>query len=87
TLAGADLDLARALRVMTGPVGLARDRALAMATRLPGRVLGGAAGPGRLLPGGPADFVHLSNDLHLGAVWRGGRPLPLSPPCTEPAPA
>lgn len=87
TLAGADLDLARALRVMTGPVGLARDRALAMATRLPGRVLGGAAGPGRLLPGGPADFVHLSNDLHLAAVWRGGRPLPLSPPCTEPAPA
>lgn len=84
TLAGADLDLARALRVMTGPVGLARDRALAMATRIPARVIGRADTLGRLAPGLPADLVHLTPDLHLAAVWRDGRPVPLSPACPEP---
>lgn len=84
TLAGADLDLARALRVMTGPVGLARDRALAMATSVPARVIGQADRLGRLAPGLPADVIHLTPDLHLAAVWRAGKPVPLSPACPEP---
>lgn len=84
TLAGADLDLARALRVMTGPVGLARDRALAMATSLPARVLGRTDRPGCLTPGMAADLIHLTTDLHLAAVWRGGQPVTLSPACREP---
>jgi N-acetylglucosamine-6-phosphate deacetylase len=70
TLAGADLDMAAALRVMTGPVGLPLGRALAMATSVPASAAGLAAG--RLAPGGPADMVHLSDDLDLQAVWRQG---------------
>lgn len=85
TLAGADLDLSRALRVMTGPVGLARDRALAMATGVPARVIGRADSLGRLAPGGRADFIHLTPDLHLAGVWRAGRALALAPACADPA--
>lgn len=74
TLAGADLSMAQALAVMTGPVGLHLPRALAMATSGPARVAGIAAG--RLTPGAPADFVHLTPGLALHGVWRGGRRLP-----------
>ncbi len=65
TLAGADLDMAAALRVMTGAVGLDRARALAMATAIPGRLAG-------LAPGAPADLVHLDEGLALRRVWQGG---------------
>jgi N-acetylglucosamine-6-phosphate deacetylase len=74
TLAGADLSMAQALAVMTGPVGLPLPAALAMATAIPARVAGLAAG--RLVDGAPADFVHLSPDLALHGVWRGGLRLP-----------
>lgn len=77
TLAGADLDLPRALRVITGAVGLALSPALAMATSIPGDFIGG--GHGRLQVGGPADFVHLDGGLHLRGVWRGAKPVDLSP--------
>ncbi|MCB2110563.1 N-acetylglucosamine-6-phosphate deacetylase [Albidovulum sp.] len=79
TLAGADLDLARALRVMTREVGIALDRALAMATRIPARVIGLAGQAGSLAPGRAADMIHLSASVHLKAVWRNGRAVPLSP--------
>ncbi len=74
TLAGADLDMARALRVLTQEAGLALDRALAMATSIPAGILG-CDGPGTLAPGRAADFLHLTPDLALGAVWRGGERL------------
>jgi N-acetylglucosamine-6-phosphate deacetylase len=74
TLAGADLSMAQALAVMTGPVGLPLPAALAMATTIPARVARLAAG--RLVPGAPADFVHLTPDLALHGVWRGGLRLP-----------
>ena len=70
TLAGADLDMARAVRVVRG-CGIPKDRALAMATSVPARVAG-LDGPGRLRPGAPADFVALDAGLHLTGVWRGG---------------
>ena len=73
TLAGADLSLAQALRMMVGAAGLTAERALAMATSVPARLI--AAQTGRLLPGLPADFIHLDDDWQLRAVWRGGRPL------------
>ena len=73
TLAGADLDMARALRVLTQAAGLALDRALAMATSIPARVLGCGDCHGSLAPGRAADFVHLAPDLTLNAVWCGGR--------------
>jgi N-acetylglucosamine-6-phosphate deacetylase len=70
TLAGADLTLPQALRVMVGQVGIDLAEALAMATAVPAEVMGLAAG--RLSPGDVADMVHLTPDLQLGGVWRGG---------------
>ncbi len=70
TLAGADLDIARALRVLTGEAGLPLDRALAMATSAPAWAAGLSAG--RLIPGARADMVHLTDSLTLSGVWRGG---------------
>jgi N-acetylglucosamine-6-phosphate deacetylase len=76
TLAGADLDLARAVRVMTGIIG--RDRALGMATRVPATVMRMQDRIGVLAAGLQADMVHLSGDGMLRAVWRAGIPVPLS---------
>jgi N-acetylglucosamine-6-phosphate deacetylase len=70
TLAGADLDFATAIRVMTDRVGVPLDRALAMATRIPARVAGVAAG--QLRAGDAADFVHLTPEMAVQGVWRGG---------------
>jgi N-acetylglucosamine-6-phosphate deacetylase len=70
TLAGADLDFATAIRVMVGQVGVPLEAALGMATRIPARVAGVAAG--QLRAGDAADFVHLSAELAVTAVWRGG---------------
>ncbi|OYX41077.1 MAG: N-acetylglucosamine-6-phosphate deacetylase [Rhodobacterales bacterium 32-67-9] len=78
TLAGADLDMARALRVLVGDVGLALDRALGMATQIPARVARLSEGCGALQPGRNADFLHLTSDLHLSRIWRKGRELALS---------
>jgi N-acetylglucosamine-6-phosphate deacetylase len=75
TLAGADLDLPRALRVLTSAVRVSVDQAVAMATSRPGHVLGQA---GRIVPGAPADLVHLDDGLHVRAVWRGAVAIPLS---------
>ncbi len=79
TLAGADLDLARALRVLRDDVGLALDRSLRMATSAPARVLGIADRAGHLAAGRRADLVHLSDGLELRAVWQGGEAVPLAP--------
>ena len=73
TLAGADLSLPQALRVMVKTVGISAEQALAMATSVPARLIGARAG--RLEPGYPADFIHLDDDWQLLQVWRGGRPL------------
>lgn len=70
TLAGADLDLARAVRVMSA-AGAAPEAALAMATAIPARVAGLEAGA--IAPGAAADLLHLDDGLNLLAVWRGGR--------------
>ncbi|MCV2869987.1 N-acetylglucosamine-6-phosphate deacetylase [Defluviimonas sp. WL0002] len=79
TLAGADLDLAGALRVMTRDVGLPLDRALAMATSVPAGVAGLHDRCGHLSPGRSADFVFLDQGLHLAGVWRRGVRLDLAP--------
>lgn len=71
TLAGADLDLATALRNLLG-LGVPLADALAMATSIPASVIGQKGGLGYLRPGGAADFVHLDSDLYLTRVWRNG---------------
>ncbi|AVO38587.1 N-acetylglucosamine-6-phosphate deacetylase [Pukyongiella litopenaei] len=75
TLAGADLDLARALRNVMAATDADLPRALAMATAIPAALIGCDDRIGRLVPGARADILHLSDDLRLRAVWRGGAPL------------
>lgn len=77
TLAGADIDLPGALRVLTA-AGVPLAAALRMATAVPADVLG-RKDLGRLAPGLPADFVYLDDTLSLGGVWRAGSPVGVSP--------
>lgn len=79
TLAGAHVDMARSLRVLTREAGVAVTRALAMATRIPARVGGLSDRFGAIEPGRPADIVHLDGELNLAAVWRRGVSVSLSP--------
>lgn len=71
TLAGADLTLPEAVKVMVTRIGLPLAQALAMVTTTPAALLG-RGDLGRLTAGSPADLVHLSEGLDLMAVWRGG---------------
>lgn len=71
TLAGADIDMAGALRVLVREAGVPPEQALAMATRLPAEAIG-RRDLGRLAPGSPADLVHLDDALGLARVWRAG---------------
>lgn len=75
TLAGAHLELATALRTLTDAAGLPRAEALAMATSIPATLIGAPPGTGTLSPGAPFTAVHLSDRLHLSAIWQGGVPL------------
>ncbi|MDJ0824411.1 MAG: N-acetylglucosamine-6-phosphate deacetylase [Rhodobacter sp.] len=75
TLAGADLDFARALRVMVREVGLSLGEALAMATSGPAGLLQRPDSHGHLTPGASADFVHLGPDLDLLGTWMSGAPV------------
>jgi len=75
TLAGADLTLPRAVGVLVGQVGIAPDRALAMATAEPARLIGAAGRAGALRPKMAADMVHLRPDWSPNRVWRAGREL------------
>lgn len=68
TLAGADLDLATAVRNIAG-LGVPPETALAMATTIPADLIGREA---RLAPGARADVVHLDDAGRLAAVWQGG---------------
>jgi N-acetylglucosamine-6-phosphate deacetylase len=74
TLAGADLTLPQALRVLVGEVGIDPARALGMATRIPADVIG-AADRGRITAGARADLVHLDGDFNVMRIWHGGQPV------------
>ena len=76
TLAGADLTLAQAVKLMVEQVGLPLDRALAMATATPARVIGRGDDLGRIAPGRAADMMYLNAELELAGVWRAGKRLP-----------
>lgn len=73
TLAGADTDMAASLRFLTRRVGLPLTQALKMATSAPAQAIGRGDDLGCLVPGGRADFVHLTPGLELSGVWQGGR--------------
>ena len=72
TLAGADLTLPQAVGVLVDQAGIAPERALAMASRIPARVIS-RPDLGHLTPGTVADMVHLGPDWSLSAVWQGGQ--------------
>ena len=72
TLAGADLDLASAVRFMVNKVGIPHIDALKMATILPSKFIGMEKELGVLKPGARADFLWLDNDLNVQRVWRSG---------------
>lgn len=72
TLAGADLTLPQAVRVMVTEVGVSPSLALAMATARPAACLGRDTVLGHLVPGRVADMVHLGSDWSLKGVWRAG---------------
>ncbi len=75
TLAGADLDIATALRVVVDDVGLPLVEALQMATSVPASVAGLSHTAGRIANGRAADLVFLTKDLSLENVWHAGRIL------------
>ncbi|WP_417472705.1 N-acetylglucosamine-6-phosphate deacetylase [Leisingera sp.] len=67
TLAGADLDLTTALRVLTGKADVPLEQALAAATSVPAGVVG-LTGVGRLRVGRAADLIRIAGDLSSVAV-------------------
>ncbi|MFV0361094.1 N-acetylglucosamine-6-phosphate deacetylase [Tropicimonas sp.] len=75
TLAGADLDMATAIRNLTENSGLPHAGALAMATSIPADLMGLGDIHGRLSPGRRADFVHLDPQGELRGVWCAGQPV------------
>lgn len=75
TLAGADLTMDGAVRVLVEQVGIAPERALAMATSEPARAAGLSHEYGALRQGGRADLVLLDDEWRLRSVWIGGRPV------------
>ncbi|WP_417743583.1 N-acetylglucosamine-6-phosphate deacetylase [Salipiger sp.] len=59
TLAGADLDLTRAINLLVSELGLPLERALAMATSIPARLAKLGQGVGSLATGAPAHAIRL----------------------------
>jgi N-acetylglucosamine-6-phosphate deacetylase len=72
TLAGAHLDLASAVRNAVTLCGIPLEDALRAASLTPARFLGLENERGALVPNARADFVALSDDLHLLACWADG---------------
>lgn len=72
TLAGADVTLPQSLAHLVR-LGVAPERALAMASRIPADIIG-ATDRGRIAPGARGDLVLLGPDMTLRAVWVAGEP-------------
>jgi N-acetylglucosamine-6-phosphate deacetylase len=71
TLAGADLDMAAAVRNSVTMLGLGVERALAMASTYPAAFMR-LADRGRIAPGLRADLVLLTEALAVRGTWIGG---------------
>jgi len=72
-LAGSTITVLDAVRHVVDALDLPLADALSMATATPARLLRLDGRVGRLAPGRRADLIHLSDDLALRGVWRGGR--------------
>ncbi|WP_151719568.1 N-acetylglucosamine-6-phosphate deacetylase [Gemmobacter serpentinus] len=71
TLAGADLTLPQAIGNLVTKVGISPERALAMASRIPARVIGVEDRFGHIAPGRAAELVLLDTDFGLSGYWSG----------------
>jgi N-acetylglucosamine-6-phosphate deacetylase len=71
TLAGADLDMAAAVRGAVSMLGLPVERALRMASTYPADLMR-LADRGRIVPGLRADLVCLTDSLEVLGTWIGG---------------
>jgi N-acetylglucosamine-6-phosphate deacetylase len=71
TLAGADLDMARAVAIAVDLVGLDLEEALRMASLYPARALG-LDDRGRIAAGQHADLVLLDDEFKVIETWIGG---------------
>lgn len=71
-LAGSTLDLLRAVRNLVKFTGAPAADALTCASRNPARALGQSDRFGMIAEGRRADFIALSDDLSLHAVWQAG---------------
>jgi len=63
TLAGADIDMPRSIRVLVDQVGVAPGQAIAMATSIPASILKTANGAGQLIGSLQSDLVYLDASL------------------------
>ncbi len=72
TLAGADLRLDKALWVMVRQIGVPPEKALAMVTSTPAKLIGMGGILGHLGPNSRADLVYLDADWQLSRLWWGG---------------
>ncbi|KAA0579523.1 N-acetylglucosamine-6-phosphate deacetylase [Azospirillum sp. B21] len=72
TLAGADLDMATAVRNAVTLIGLPLEESLRMASLYPAEFLGMAGERGRIAPGWRADLVLLRPDLTVRGTWVEG---------------
>ncbi|MGL4301153.1 MAG: N-acetylglucosamine-6-phosphate deacetylase [Sphingomonas sp.] len=85
TLAGSDLDMARAVRNTITRLGIAPERAAAMAATHPAAFLGLSRDRGVIAPGKRADWVQLDAAFHPTATIVGGDLAATAR--SEPAPA
>ncbi|WBU56633.1 N-acetylglucosamine-6-phosphate deacetylase [Paracoccus sediminicola] len=72
TLAGADLRMDAAISTLVTRLGVAPERALAMATSIPARAVGVEDRLGSIAPGRPVSLSLLDDDYRLSATWRDG---------------
>ncbi|MGQ9365652.1 N-acetylglucosamine-6-phosphate deacetylase, partial [Azospirillum sp. A39] len=86
TLAGADLDMAAAVRNAGTLIGLPLEECLRMASLYPAEFLGMAGERGRIAPGWRADLVLLRPDLTVRGTWVAGGWRAADEPVSPPAP-
>jgi N-acetylglucosamine-6-phosphate deacetylase len=76
TLAGSNLNMAKAFANAIQMLGLPPAVASSLASGNPACFLGRQNEMGALLPGLKADLVHIGADLSLKRVWLSGKPCP-----------
>lgn len=72
TLAGADLEMASALRYMKNIIGIDFIEAIKMASLYPAKCINAYHEHGHLKSGAKANFIHLDEEMQVKQVWLNG---------------